>query len=58
MTDTKPLILYIDDNRDNLKLVERFLEESYRVITAESGHEGLKIINDTKPDLLLLGIEN
>ncbi len=56
MTDTRPLILYIDDNRDNLKLVERFLEESYRVITAENGHEGLKIINDTKPDLLLLDI--
>ncbi|MBW2650005.1 MAG: Flp pilus assembly complex ATPase component TadA [Deltaproteobacteria bacterium] len=56
MTDTRPLILYIDDDRDNRKLVERFLEESYRVITAESGHEGLKIINDTKPDLLLLDI--
>ena len=56
MSDIRPLILYIDDSRDNLNLVERFLEKSYRVITAESGQEGLKITNDRKPDLLLLDI--
>ena len=33
MTDTRSLILYIGDNRDNLKLVGRFLEESYMVLS-------------------------
>ncbi len=56
MSDIRSLILYIDDSRDNLNLVERFLEKNYRVITAQSGQEGLKIINDRKPDLLLLDI--
>jgi len=56
MTDTRPIVLYIDDNRDNLNLIERFLEKSYRVITTESGQEGLKTVSDTKPDLILLDI--
>ena len=37
MTDAFPVILYIDDKKDNLLLVERFLAGRFRVITTENG---------------------
>jgi two-component system sensor histidine kinase/response regulator len=50
-------ICAIDDNRDNLDLLEQELGDAgYRVVTATSGHEGLKIIAAEKPDLVLLDI--
>ena len=53
--DEIPKILLVDDNRDNLRIVERLLEaENYHVKTAESGEEGLKAIDTYQPDLVLL----
>ncbi len=56
MTNTSPVILYIDDNKDNLLLVDRFLAGNYRVITAENGPDGLKAAGEHKPSLILLDI--
>lgn len=56
MTEKKPIILYVDDVRDNLLLVERFLKADYRVETALSGKEGLEKARKLKPSLILLDI--
>ncbi len=56
MNDEAALILYIDDVRDNLLLVERFLASDYRVITAENGSDGLEKAREEKPALILLDI--
>ncbi|MBN2255062.1 MAG: response regulator, partial [Deltaproteobacteria bacterium] len=55
-TPAKPLILCIDDYPDNLKLIERFLVDSYNVITADNGPKGLELAASEKPDLILLDI--
>ena len=56
MDEVRPTILYIDDIRDNLVLVERILSGKFRVITAENGPDGIKLANLEKPSLILLDI--
>jgi type IV pilus assembly protein PilB len=52
-----PRIVYIDDNQDMLKLVERILSnEGYRVSTATNPSEGIKKVKEEKPDVILLDI--
>jgi type IV pilus assembly protein PilB len=56
-TSAKPLILVVDDNRDQLTLMERFLASSgYAVITADSGSNGLGVLGEVKPALILLDV--
>ncbi|MEI6613692.1 MAG: ATPase, T2SS/T4P/T4SS family, partial [Chrysiogenales bacterium] len=57
MAEIKPLILCVDDDQDSLKLLERFLGEDYRVLTAASGRAGLEIVREMKPDLVLLDVK-
>jgi len=52
----QPRIVYIDDDRNQLALVERFLSGPFEVITAENGEDGLRIISETPPDMILLDI--
>ena len=50
-------ILYIEDNPDNRMLVRRVLEaEGYRVVEAEDGLEGIKLLRSLTPDLVLMDI--
>ena len=50
-------VLAIDDDRTVLHLVQRwFSEAKIDVITAETAAEGLKLVRDEKPDVLLLDI--
>jgi two-component system cell cycle response regulator len=51
------LILVVDDDDDNLKLVSKTLEyEGYRVERASSGEEALAKLKHISPDLVLLDI--
>ncbi len=51
------LILAVDDDLDNLKLMARTLEhEGYRVEKASSGEEALSRLKNVLPDLILLDI--
>jgi two-component system, cell cycle response regulator DivK len=51
------VILYIEDNPDNLTLVKRAIEAiGHRFVGMSSGHEGLKKAEEIKPDLILLDI--
>jgi len=50
-------ILIVDDNKEILDLVSRFLvKDGYRVSTAEDGGEMKKIMANAKIDLVLLDI--
>jgi len=53
----KQLILVVDDQPINIKLLQRKLErEGYDVLTAYNGQECLKIVEETPPDLILLDV--
>jgi len=53
----KSRIIYIDDNQDMLKLVERILSgQNYEIITAISPSEGIRKVKEGKPDVVLLDI--
>jgi len=52
-----PVILVVDDNRENLELLEAYLEDlDCRTIAAYDGPEALEIVKKDNPDLLLLDI--
>ncbi len=53
----KGIILYIEDNMDNRKLVRRVLEaDDYQVIEAQDAEEGLNSLSTESPDLILMDI--
>ncbi len=53
----KTRVLYIEDNPDNRMLVVRVLTaEGYEVSVAASALEGLKLVEDIKPDAVLVDI--
>lgn len=50
-------IVYIEDNPQNLRLIKRMLSNTgYEVFEAQSGREGLALIEQQRPDLILLDI--
>jgi len=56
MRDT-PLILYIEDNYDNRKLVARVLNAAgFKVYGVSDGKTGLDFVEKQKPDLVLLDL--
>ena len=56
-TERRKRILLIDDTPDILVVVSRRIESwGYEALTAESGEEGLRIAEETLPDLILLDI--
>ena len=53
----KPTILCIEDHPDNMMLIRRiFRPESYNLIAAKNGVEGLSIVESQELDLILLDI--
>lgn len=53
----KDIILYIEDNQDNQRLVQRILTaHGYQVLLAEDGPGGLALARETKPALILIDI--
>ena len=51
------LILFIDDNEVDRRLVEKILtKKDYRVILSSNGESGLEIAQREKPDLILLDV--
>jgi putative two-component system response regulator len=57
MTDERPLLLIVDDSPDDIAVLELLLKEEYRVVSARSGEEALKLTHvGDRPDLILLDI--
>jgi len=50
-------ILIVDDNSGNLSILQRLLEDEYRVLPANSGKLALAWLEDNAPDLILLDIK-
>ena len=50
------VVLYIDDNEDNILVVQRLLKRSpgIQLHTAMTGRDGIKAAIDDQPDLILL----
>lgn len=44
MTDTKPTILIVDDEINNLQLLKRTFRGSYNILTASNGYEALDVV--------------
>jgi two-component system cell cycle response regulator DivK len=58
MKELKPVILYIEDNYDNRKLVSRVLSvEGFEVHGVVDGLAGLDFVKHTVPDLILIDIQ-
>lgn len=48
-----PTLLVIEDNMDVIYYLKAFLKESYRLLIAENGEQGVKIAFETLPDLII-----
>jgi diguanylate cyclase (GGDEF)-like protein len=57
MTDPKPTVLVVDDVASNAYILNVILGEEYKVITASSGSEALRLANQHIPDVILLDID-
>jgi two-component system cell cycle response regulator DivK len=56
-SNEKTTILYVEDNLDNRVLVRRILmSENYAVLEAVNAADALKILNNARPDLILMDI--
>lgn len=57
MSETKPLILCIDDDPDILSFLELVLEGAgYRYAGAESAEEGLRVYKELAPDAVIVDL--
>ncbi len=57
MSEGKKKILIIDDDRDYMNIWKIVLEKnSFEVVSADSGEEGLAIFEKEKPDLIILDV--
>jgi len=53
----RPHIMVVDDDREMLRMLERTLElEGYGVTVAADGSSALALLDDCKPDLVILDI--
>lgn len=56
--DERPLALVVDDSITVRRVTERFLQRhGVRVITAKDGLDAIALLQDNKPDIILLDIE-
>jgi two-component system sensor histidine kinase/response regulator len=50
------LILIVDDNSQNLQVIGEILKSRFRIAVARSGKQALSLLEDIRPDLILLDI--
>ena len=53
---SKKILIIEDDTGIQMSLKDEFESESYIVYTADDGEEGLKMVEDQKPDLIILDV--
>jgi two-component system cell cycle response regulator DivK len=52
------LVLVVEDNDKNLKLARDLLERTgYRVLSAGTGEEGVRLAKEHRPDLVLMDVQ-
>ncbi len=52
----KPVVLIMEDNRDNLRTIKALLGDRYRIIETEDGLAGFELARSHRPDLILSDI--
>lgn len=52
----KPIVLIVDDNKDIQQLVGELLGDSYNILTASNGKEGVKMAVRHVPDLIICDV--
>lgn len=55
-TAPPPTILVVDDNEDTLQLFQRYLSHDYRVVTARSSAEAIKLAEELQPYAITLDL--
>ncbi len=50
-------IMVVDDSSTVVKIIRRILEDKHEIITADSGSDALKKLENVTPDLILLDVE-
>jgi chemosensory pili system protein ChpA (sensor histidine kinase/response regulator) len=56
--DVRPLAMVVDDSITVRRVMEKFLERNgIRVLTARDGIDAISVMQDAKPDIILLDIE-
>ncbi len=53
----KNTVFIVDDDITNLKLLQKILGEIYKAVPINSGKQALKMLDNKKPDLIILDIE-
>lgn len=54
--DSRDIVLVIDDNKDLCTLIRTILSDSYNVVEAHNGREGLTAANRTMPDIIICDV--
>jgi len=54
--DTRKLLLLVDDEAVNLRLLQQILQEDYRLLIAKDGARALELAASALPDLILLDV--
>jgi len=52
-SESKPCILYVEDNKDLRELMKTVLHHKYQVLLAENGEEGLEVVNSNMVDIII-----
>ena len=52
----KPVVLVVEDNKDNMTTVKALLSDNYIMIEAYDGNEGIELAKKHTPDLILMDI--
>ncbi|MBP7478721.1 MAG: response regulator, partial [Chitinophagales bacterium] len=52
----KPVLLVVEDNSDIQKLIAEIFHHDYKVVRAENGSEGLKLVRSIVPDMVITDV--
>jgi len=55
-TEEKPLIVWVEDNRDYQTVVKEWLLPRYDVVTYDNGEDFLEDLQDMQPDMIMLDV--
>lgn len=56
ITDTRPVLLLVDDEPLNLQVLRQILQDEYRLLFAKDGPKALELAEREEPDLILLDV--
>lgn len=54
--DNRELLLVVDDEPANLRVLHQVLNDTYKLVFAKSGQEALRLVEKERPNLILLDV--